>query len=388
VNHIETAFGVSPGMISAYHHLKTEADKRRVWDMYMRNLADHRMSPYDPVPFDSIRVKFDFDADPARADVDFSAFDPAMSRAIDEYHFTNWRLHIEGVHGALGKFGEDTPQYQAAFSSYMKQLESHFREKGWMNRPYAYWTDEPKPEKYPEVQAGMERIKKYSPGIRTMITTNHPDGTLQGPIDIWCPVSYNYKPDSAKERMAAGAKYWWYVCTGPKAPFCTLFIDHPATDLRVWLWQTWQRNIEGVLIWETTYWRLGGEQNPYEDPMAYCGEPGLKTYGNGDGRFIYPPLAAASPAGADKAPVLDPPVSCIRSEMLREGIEDYEMLWLLRDLLAKKKSSLTPDQEKAYQALLQVPENITTTMTAFTTDPRPIYARRVEIAEAIERLSQ
>ena len=74
--------------------------------------------------------------------------------------------------------------------------------------------------------------------------------------------------------MAEGDRFWWYVCTGPKAPYCTLFIDHPATELRVWLWQTWKRQISGILVWQTNYWTSGAAypdnpQNPYEDPMGW-----------------------------------------------------------------------------------------------------------------------
>ena len=216
---------------------------------------------------------------------------------------------------------------------------------------------------------------------------------LAGPIDIWCPILHNYHDEMAHQRQKQGERVWWYVCCQPKAPFCTLFIDHPATDLRVWLWQTWQRDITGVMVWESTYWSPRGDltPNPYEDPASYLygSRPEeKKTWGNGDGRFLYPPLAAATPGASGSGPVIEPPVSSIRWEMLREGIEDYEYLWLLRDLIAKKRPQLTAEQTKTYQSLLKVPEGITRDMTTFTTDPQPIYARRTAIAEAIEQLSK
>ena len=290
-------------------------------------------------------------------------------------------------------FGDRHAEFQAVFSSEVKQLESHFRQQGWLKMPYVYWTDEPRPQDYPFVQAGMDRIKKYAPGIQTLITLNHPDEllTLNRSIDIWCPNTPRYNPATAGKHRTSGERYWWYLCTGPKAPFLTLFIDHPATEMRVWVWQTWQRDIVGLLVWATTYWHARGDvpQNPYEDPMAYVSgtRPADKKYwGNGDGRLLYPPLAAARPDAQQSGPIIEPPVSCIRLEMLREGIEDYEFLWLLRDLIGKKRSSLTADQVTTYESLLQVPDEITSTMTNFTTDPQPIYARRAAIAEAIERL--
>ena len=406
-NHIETAFGFSAGNVFRYHQLKTEEDKRRVLDMYFQCFADHRISPYDPVPLDRIRVDFRPEADPPRAEVDFSAFDRAMARAVDEYNFTGIRLPVQGMGGgtfhsrsepSISGFGKDTPEYRAMFSSYVKQLEEHLRQKGWLELAYIYWFDEPAPRDYEFVAGGMNRLKKYAPGLRRMLTEEPGDNPLAGTVDIWCPISNNYEHEAAEKRRAHGERFWWYVCTGPKAPYCTLFIDHPATELRVWLWQTWQRKIVGNLVWQSNYWTSSAAfperpQNPYEDPMGYVSgystPKGTKRYwGNGDGRFIYPPESAAVPGKSGPGPVIKPPVSSIRWEMLREGIEDYEYLYLLRELSKKRRGSLKPEQVQEYEALLRVPESITKDMTSFTTDPSPIYARRAEVARAIERLKE
>ncbi|MFH1264682.1 MAG: DUF4091 domain-containing protein, partial [Planctomycetota bacterium] len=134
-------------------------------------------------------------------------------------------------------------------------------------------------------------------------------------------------------------------------------------------------------------------QNPYDDPMGYVSgystPRGVKRFwGNGDGRFIYPPLAAATPGASGPGPVVEPPASSIRWEMLREGIEDYEYIHLLRERIAKRRSDLSPEEVTKYESLLEVPESITENMTTFTTDPAPIYARRAAIAEAIEQLGK
>ena len=396
-NHLETAFGLSAPMIWRYHQVKTDDDKRRVFDMYMESFRQHRISPYDPVPLDPFRVKFLPKANPPCAEIDFSAFDQAMERAVNTFHITTFRLPIQGMGGGtfqgrheptiLG-FGEDTPEYQAMFASLVRQLEDHLRRKGWLQMAYIYWFDEPEPKDYEFVRKGMERIKKYAPGLRSMLT-EEPGDALAGPIDIWCPVSHNYNHEKADQRRKQGDIFWWYVCCGPKAPFATLFIDHPAVELRTWLWQTWQRGIVGNLVWESNYWTARGDraQNPYEDPMGYVSSstPEEHRYwGNGDGRFLYPPESAAVPG---VGPVVEPPVSSIRWEMLREGIEDYESLWLLRDLIARRRSELPAAEVRRLEGLLAVPTSITADMTTFSTDPSAIYAHRAAVAEAIERLS-
>jgi hypothetical protein len=199
------------------------------------------------------------------------------------------------------------------------------------------------------------------------------------------------------ERRAAGETLWWYICTGPKEPFVGEFIDRGSPDLRVWLWQTWGQGIQGILIWATDYWTSpaaypdeNNPQNPYEDTMSWTagGVPAgtREPWGNGDGRFTYPPEAAADAHPAK--PVLDGPVDSIRWEHLRDGIEDYEYLVILKRLLAEKDAKLSPADRKAFSDLLEVPPEISRSLTDWTRSPVPIEKRRDAIALAIEKLTR
>ena len=338
--------------------------------------------------------------------IDFSDWDKSMARGIDHYGFNSFRLGISGLGGGtfharrepeLLGFGEDTPHYKVLFNSYCSQIQEHLRQKGWLDEAFVYWFDEPAPRDYEFVMNGFRKLKEAAPDITRMLTEQVEPELIGGP-DIWCAVSNQYKHEPAEERRRHGEKFWWYVCTGPKAPYCTLFIDHPGTELRVWLWQTWQRNIEGILVWQTNYWTSSAAypdrenpQNPYEDPMGwrsgYSTPKGEKRpWGNGDGRFIYPPEAAAD--AHSSGPVLEGPVDSIRWEMLRDGIEDYEYLVILRKLIEAKKDKLSAGRKQKYVALLEVPEDITSDMTTFTKNPAPIEARRDWIAQAISELSK
>jgi hypothetical protein len=341
-----------------------------------------------------------------KAQLDFSAWDKAMARAIDQYKFNSFRVDIPGMGGGtfhelyeprLLAFTESDPEYWPLFHSYCRQLQDHLVSRGWIDKAYVYWFDEPDPDQYAFVKNGFEKLKRACPLIGRMLT-EQPEEALAGGPNIYCVISNLYRHADAEARRAHGDRFWWYICTGPKAPYCTLFIDHPGTELRVWLWQTWQRNIEGILVWDTNYWTSSAAypdparpQNPYEDPMGWtsgystpAGE--RRPWGNGDGRFIYPPEAAAD--GNPPQPVLEGPVDSIRWEMLRDGIEDYEYLAMLKRLIAEKRHRLTAVQVREFESLLDVPESITKSLTQFTVDPAPIEARRDEIARAIERLGR
>jgi hypothetical protein len=346
------------------------------------------------------------DLEKCRVRFDFTDWDQAMARAIDRYHFNSFRLSIPGLGGGtfharhepeLRGFSEDTQHYKALFTSYCRQMQEHLRDKDWLDEAYVYWFDEPAPKDYEFVMNGFAKLKEAAPDINRMLTEQVEQNLVGGP-NIWCPVSPNYKHEAAEQRRQHGEKFWWYVCTGPKAPYCTLFIDHPGTELRVWLWQTWQRKIDGILVWQTNYWTSPTAypepehpQNPYEDPMGwrsgYSTPAGEKRpWGNGDGRFIYPPEAAAD--AHPEEPVLDGPVDSIRWEMLRDGIEDYEYLAALSRLVASKKDKLSSEQRQKFAALLEVPDTITKDMTTFTKDPTPIETRRDQIARAIVELNK
>ena len=118
---------------------------------------------------------------------------------------------------------------------------------------------------------------------------------------------------------------------------------------------------------------------------GYGTRSGTKApWGNGDGRFIYPPVAASSANPGQ--PVLEGPVDSVRWEQLRDGIEDYEYLTILKQKLEERRSSLKPERIAEYEELLKVPPTISRSMTEFTKDGAPMEIRRDEIARAIGAL--
>ncbi len=403
-----TAFGFNHGLAFQYHGVKEEARKRQVYGMYLDTLSAHHISPYNPAALDPLQYTWpelneETDLESYAPEFDWTAWDQAMEAAIDKRHFNSFRFSVPGMGGGtfhsryepeLLGYPEDTPQYQAAFNAWCRLAQAHLREKGWLDEAFVYWFDEPDPKDYDFVMNGWRKLKEAAPDIDRMLTEQIEPALIGGP-NIWCPLTPAFDLELAEQRRAEGEKFWWYVCTGPKAPYVTLFIDHPGTEMRVWLWQTWKRRISGILIWQTNYWTSSAAypdepQNPYADPMGwtsgYSTAKGTKRpWGNGDGRFIYPPEAAAD--GRPDAPVLEPPVDCIRFEMLRDGIEDYEYMVMLERLLEKHGGALPQHERARLQALLDVPDDVSASLTEFTSRPEPIEAHRAKVAAAIAALS-
>ncbi|MER3499983.1 MAG: hypothetical protein C4295_00645 [Candidatus Fervidibacterota bacterium] len=401
--HLRSGFGIDAGLIERYHHLQTDEQKRTVWDLYMRSFAEHRLAPYVFYAYNPIHVRFEGEGANKRVIVDFSDFDKAGQRYLDELGFNAFLLPIQGMgggtfyeryEGEFGGFKAGTPEYERLFGDYLHQIETHLREKGWLEKAYVYWFDEPEPRDYDFVIAGMQRIRRHAPGIRRLLT-EQPEPPLYGHVDIWCGLTPEWTKERVAERRRAGEEVWWYICTGPRAPYIGLFIEHPAVELRLWAWQSWQYGVQGILIWQTNYWTSptafpNSLQNPWEDPMSYVtgyGVPaGTKQFwGNGDGRFLYPPRRDPNQA---HPPAIQPPISSIRWENLRDGVEDYEYFALLQAQIERVRHRAPASLIAEAHKLLEIPEHISTDLTHFTSDPRPLLEHRRKVARMIERLQK
>ncbi|HOZ45463.1 MAG TPA: DUF6067 family protein [Candidatus Hydrogenedentes bacterium] len=410
---LSTAFGFNPGNVFSYQKITDPEQQRAVLEKYWADYSAHHISPYDPAPNAHFTVEWvklapgegaGLSADDRKLleenaltpRFDWTAWDAEMDRVFSQYHFTSFRLGMPNLDEPQKQgFEPGSRGYTLAFNAYGAAMQEHFREKGWLDEAYIYWFDEPTEKDYPHVMDGFARLKEAMPEVRRMLTEQVEPGLVGGP-NLWCPLTMWYDHEAAEARRAEGDSFWWYICTIPKKPYCGLFTDHPGTDFRVWLWQTWQYGIEGILIWHTNLWTTGTAypnepQNPYEDAMSWMSGYGTKVgekrpWGNGDGRFVYPPEAAAAAQQAET--ILDGPVDTMRWEMLRDGIEDYEYLSMLKRLIDQRRADLRSGQLKRFERLLEVPKAISVDLKTYTKDPAPIEKQRDRIARAIEQLSR
>jgi hypothetical protein len=403
--HLRSALGLGEGAINQYHNLKERAQQEMIFEKYLENFAQHRISPYSFYEYAPIDIRFTGEGPEKKAQVDFTKFDRAATKWLDQHRFNTFQLPLRGMGGGtfhsrnLGElegFQEGTPEHARLFSDYLGQIEAHLKAKGWLSKAFTYWFDEPDPKDYEFVVAGMKRLKQAAPGIKRMLT-EQPEASLIGNVDIWCALTPEWTPERVRARRDAGEEVWWYICCVPKGQYVTEFIDHPGTELRLWPWQSWQYNISGILIWATIWWTSPTAfpppalQDPWADPMSYVsgyGKPvGAKEHwGNGDGRFLYPPRRVPA---ASNPPDLSGPVNSLRWENLRDGMEDYEYLWLLQRETERMTRS-HPKDPLLTQArdLLVVPEQVSKDLKTFTTDPRVILQHRANVAAMIEKLQK
>ena len=381
----ETAFACRTGGIDAMCRLKNPGDRRLMHETCFRILAEHHLSIYPSSLETPLKVSWKGLEHPETAEPVFnwSEWDAAVERCMREFHMNTIKVPVIGLGGGtylrrreaeIAGFKRGTAEYEMLVARYLRALEAHIADRGWLDRAYVYWFDEPRAKDYDFVNEGLAVLKRHAPRLRRMMTAKVTPEMADG-VSLWCPLASHLRPGDTAAARARGEGFWWYLCCSSKAPYVTEFIDKPGTELRVWLWQTWKEGATGILVWETAYWSGGYtysrrevKQNFWADAMSWC-DAFQYAWGNGDGRFLYPPRAAMDFSCTD--PVLDPPLETIRLEMLRDGLEDYEYFAMLRRLDPRN-------------ALLSVPADVTASLSEFTCDPEPMLRHRERIAREIQ----
>ena len=336
-------------------------------------------------------------------DVDFSEFDRGARRYLDELGFNSFDLSLEGMgtgsfysreEGVFAGFKQGTPEYENLFGRYLSQVQDHLETNGWLGKEYIYWFDEPDEKDYPFVREGMNRIRKAASKLTRFITEHQPGPAIMDVSEISCTIFDRVNPKVIAELIPQGREFWSYLCTGPKSPWVSLFIDHPAVNLRIWLWMTYQYRMKGILVWRANYWTSSTLfppdvlQNPWEDPMSYVVGYGVpygqvNSWGNGDGRFLYPPNRNP---GKDKAKYVCGPVNSVRWEILREGIEDYEYFVLLEKAVKNAGPERQALADKALE-LLNFPGSLFKNGKEYTKNPQDLLDYRQKIALLLEKFS-
>lgn len=163
---------------------------------------------------------------------------------------------------------------RAELAKMLREYEEFLKGKGWWDKAYIYGFDEIKPDKYAELRDMYGWVKKEFPDLPRVCTVA-PNNDLKGFVDIWVPLTSNWRQKDAEEYTKAGDEVWWYVCCVPAHPYPNFFIDYPAIDPRIIFWMNWKFKIPGFLYYAVNNWTTnraaGGlpeEHRAHEDEKA------------------------------------------------------------------------------------------------------------------------
>jgi hypothetical protein len=287
-----TAFGLTQGFIAQQHGVAPDSpEAKRLYVAYYEMLLDHKVSAYT--------IPADLMSDEA-------------AKYLDDPRMTSYQIPF--------------PDSDEALDALVTRLVEH----GWYAKGFFYPIDEPvNKEAYTRLAEIGRRLGRLKAGYRWVVPFyRDPDwdnrltamDLLANRMNVWCPNSAYFDSQAkARPQLAArrdmGDTLWWYVCCGPGEPYNNFFVDMNAMSHRLLFWQQKRENVQGLLYWCTTYWNPADTKDPWAD-MGTVKDINPKL--RGDGSLLYP----------GKQVGVDGPVSSLRLELIRDGMEDFDYLTL------------------------------------------------------------
>lgn len=351
--HLKTAFALMDGYLEKLYGKPLKPELRQAYGDYVLR---HRLNPDDisrtsPPAIEDLRHY---------RDRGLNAFN--VLNMVEERGHRTWVCWSpEAVY---------TPEFRRRLAERLDPAIAELRREGLLDRAYIYTFDERGKEFFPIIREYFGMVKERYPEVRTLTTAYVPQdpATMRDlNVDWNCPVSSVYRFEEAERCRAAGLQVWSYICLGPRFPYANWLADDPLIEARLIWWQAFHQKLDGFLYWGLNIWdRRNNDRlvDPGAGPLLAwsitTGTPGSEWDGlHGDGELLY--------AGVQG------PIGSIRLANIRDGLEDYEYLWLL--------GQAEGNVETARAACLPV----TTSLTEFTRDPAALTAQREAIARRLER---
>ncbi len=252
-----------------------------------------------------------------------------------------------------------------ALPEFLAALQEHLDERGWLERAVIHIADEPSQHNIASWRQASAFVHKCAPRLKRIDAIEAPG--FEGMLEVWVPklnLLRNWH-DSYRKAQEAGAEMWLYTCLHPTGYYPNRFTDYPLIKTRILHWLNWRYALSGYLHWGLCAW----SDEPYETASSGRLPPG-------DGWIIYPGR--------------DGPVSSIRWEMVREGLEDYEYLWLLAERRRQVKQQLGAGAEAINAAARsdEIARSIVRDFVDYVRDPEALRAARERIAAEIVALER
>ena len=202
-----------------------------------------------------------------------------------------------------------TKEYNALWNNFLTDFKKHLLEKGWFEKTVLYMDEVPKEE----MEAVIGLIRFNDKDWKIGLAYGHAPG--DNVIASLYDVSGYYENETDVRTYADQLTTFYTSCSLPR-PNNFVAADANPADMAAMPWYAMFRGHDGYLRWAFDNWRS-------YDPLDL--QEGSFTAG--DFSFVYR-------SSNDKDMTVIPSV---RSELLRDGIEDYEKVQVLRKTLLQCK---------------------------------------------------
>ncbi len=292
-------------------------------------LARHRVSP-------GLLPSPTFKYEGGKVEMDTRMFDEAAHICIDELKMNVfYSPHLFYAFGWAYKprplFGHEafTDEYKRAFKACYRAFLDHVKRHGWYDELVNYISDEPH-YSHKHVVEQMKQVcdlaHSVDPNVPLYSSTWRHVPAWNGYLDLWGVGQYGCFPVEEMKRRQADGETLWFTTDGQQA------LDTPylATE-RLLPYYCFKYDVKGYEFWGVSWWTYDPWDRGWHEFISQSPDGENRywvRYPNGDGYLTYPGRRVG----------LDRPVSSIRLEQVREGVEDYEYLRLLQDLIERVRA--------------------------------------------------
>ena len=258
-----------------------------------------------------------------------------------------------------------TPEFKEKILNRLKPYIEELRRRGLADKAYIYTFDERQADYSDVMREYFGMIKEHFPEVKTFTTSyfvHESEKMREMNVDWTCPLTSVYNFDEAEQCRKDGRQVWSYICCGPIQPYANIMCRFPLIESRLIFWQCFREKYDGLLYWGVNIWDR--KDNVPIDPNAgpfldWSIESYIGGCIYGDGRLLY--------AGIDGQPI-----GCIRLANLRDGLEDYEYLYQIRE-----------KQGGNWEKARELCRPIVPSLIEFSRDPFELYQQRREVVREL-----
>jgi hypothetical protein len=377
--HLMVTEWYTTGRFQEFHGIDSSDSEQfyRMLGTYASNMAEHRQNVFR-VSLDLITSKLGGDG---KFKFDFSRFDKWA-----EVFWNTGRMDLLET-GFVARFGEggwssreivlrdfrvekdSTGQAvrvpgKEFLPQFLPALENHLREKGWLDKTVFHIADEPSNHNVMNWREASQFVHQHAPALRRMdaIETTHCFDTLE----IWVP-KLDYLAtwyETYEKARRQGSELWFYtVGIFQKGSYPNKTVDVPLIESRILHWLNYRFGLKGYLHWGFNSWT----DDPYNAPGEH----------RGDGWHVYPKK--------------DGLINSLRWEQMRNGIQDYEYLWMLENKISQIKDVLGEPLSTMIEPsrrLTEIASQVVETIHLYNKDPHVLYRAKRQIIEELLALDK
>jgi len=273
---------------------------------------------------------------------------------------------VTGVgHGVLDRSRKVVPNEEGMRR--LPAIEELVTRRNWQGRFAVGISDEPFMHHEESYAAVVDLVHKAAPSVRIIeaVETEHLGG-----LDIYCPKINHLHMwfPTYRKHQENGAELWFYTSRIPVGRYPNRFIDCSLLKMRVQFWMLYRFGLDGYLFWALN--------SPYTDD-PYSQEAIGRNSPLGNPVIAYPSSDGTKLLGS------------LRFSAQRDGLEDYEYLWVLEKRLGELRERYGGEAQwlDPRQRSMELCNRVTWDLCGYTRSPDVMLETRKMIADEIEALA-